>query len=253
FRQLADAMPQLVWTARPGGKVDYWNKQIDRYAGAATEGGTLNWEVLVHPAERRATSVAWNEAEAAGTEYQFTHRLRLLDGSYRWHLSRANPTRDASGVLNRWFGTATDVHDLHLAQEKLHEGEQRQRIAARAAGLAVFEWNIQDDTTIFENARTFEILGLDLHGPTINFQEFRDSFLHADDIPAVEEAIAAAMTPGVTLNVTCRVSRRSDGDLRWLDLAGRFIFDDSGRLHRLVGVAADVTDRRRADEHRELL
>jgi len=254
FRQLADAMPQLVWTAAPGGVVDYWNTRIRYYVDAVSaEGRTLDWQRLVHPADLDATRQTWNAAEAARAEFQFTHRLKLRDGSYRWHLSRANPVMDGSRVVQRWFGTATDVHDLRMTQEKLAEGEQRQRLAARAAGLGVFEWNIQDDTTIFENARTYEILGLDPQGPTIAFGEFRDSFLHADDVAAVEEAIRKAMTPGTTLNVACRISRRSDGDLRWLDIAGRFVFDESGAPHRLVGVAADITDRRRADEHRELL
>lgn len=254
FRHLADAMPQLVWTAEAGGKVDYWNKRIELYADAISEDGrSLDWQRLVHPADLGPTTEAWDAAETAGVDYQFTHRLKLRDGSYRWHLSRANPVLDEAGNLDRWFGTATDVHELHLAQEKLIEGEQRQRVAARAAGLGVFEWNIQDDTTIFENARTYEILGLDPQGPTINFAEFRSKFLHPDDIIAVEQAIASAKSPDATFNVTCRFNRLSDGDLRWLELAGRFVFDESGSPHRLVGVAADVTDRRRADEHRELL
>lgn len=253
FRQLADAMPQLVWTAGPGGAVDYWNMRIDRYADAVGARGTLDWQRLVHPKDLAATGEAWLAAEAAGAEYQFTHRLRMRDGTYRWHLSRADPALDEAGRIARWFGTATDVHDLRLAQEKLQEGEQRQRVAASAAGLGVFEWDIQADRTIFENARTYEILGLDPDGPTIGFAEFRENFLLPDDIAAVEKAIAEATVPGTVLNATCRIRRRSDGEVRSLDIAGSFVFDENGAPHRLVGVVADVTDRRRAEEMRELL
>lgn len=254
FRQLADAMPQLVWTAKPGGRVDYWNTRIDHYADVLShEGGPLDWQRLVHPRDLDATSEAWMAAETSATEYQFTHRLRMRDGTYRWHLSRANPAVDDSGSIVRWFGTATDIHDLRSAQEKLQEGEQRQRIAARAAGLGVFEWDIQADRTIFENARAFEILGLDPNGPTIGFREFREDFLVPGDLPAVEKAIEEAMVPGATANVVCRIRRRADGEVRSLEIAGSFVFDERGAAHRLVGVVADVTDRRRAEELRELL
>ena len=55
-------------------------------------------------------------------------RLRARDGSYRWHLSRANPVLDADGEITRWFGTATDIHDLRMAEERLRESEQRLRV-----------------------------------------------------------------------------------------------------------------------------
>jgi signal transduction histidine kinase/ActR/RegA family two-component response regulator len=45
----------------------------------------------------------------AGEPYEMEHRLRMRDGSYRWHLSRARPGRDAAGRVVKWYGTATDI------------------------------------------------------------------------------------------------------------------------------------------------
>jgi light-regulated signal transduction histidine kinase (bacteriophytochrome) len=54
-----------------------------------------------------------------GETYQIEHRVRIADGSYRWHLSRGVPILDETGRVMRWFGTATDIHDLKLAEEQL--------------------------------------------------------------------------------------------------------------------------------------
>ncbi|MBI1181155.1 MAG: PAS domain-containing protein [Alphaproteobacteria bacterium] len=116
FRALAESMPQLVWTAGNDGRVDYYNSRVRHYA--VSEGGETAgwlWKGLLHERDLQATMEAWYEAAAAGQDYAFSHRLRMADGSYRWHLSRAVPVAAPGGT--RWYGTATDIHDLREAQE----------------------------------------------------------------------------------------------------------------------------------------
>ncbi len=80
---------------------------------------------LVHPEDRERTQATWAEALATGTPYECEYRFRRHDGQYRWVLSRALPFADESGAVKRWFGTATDVHDLKAAQEALGEADRR--------------------------------------------------------------------------------------------------------------------------------
>ena len=125
YRDLADAMPQLVWTADASGKVDYYNSRAIEYAGIRQGGdGTWSWEPVVHPDELEITREAWHSAIENATTYTCEHRIRMKDGSYRWHLSRAVPMRGPEGVV-KWFGTATDVHALREAQEALRESDRR--------------------------------------------------------------------------------------------------------------------------------
>jgi PAS domain S-box-containing protein len=136
FRQLADAMPQIVWAARPDGSVDYCNRKW--YAlTSAPEGATgwRNWLAVVHPEDRRPCARLWFKSVRGDLPFQVEMRLkrRSADVSeYRWYLSRALPVRDNQGTIVRWYGTCTDVHDHKLAEQALRDSEARLSEANRA-------------------------------------------------------------------------------------------------------------------------
>jgi PAS domain S-box-containing protein len=124
FRHLADSMPQLVWTAYSDGAVNYVNSQTSRYEGFEQRSdGTWFWHPVLHPDDVERTSQTWQAALKSGKVYECEHRVRRGDGTFRWHLSRARRVSSPAGTL--WFGTATDVHDLKLAEEALRDADRR--------------------------------------------------------------------------------------------------------------------------------
>jgi PAS domain S-box-containing protein len=126
FRSLADSMPQLVWTALPDGTVDYYNQRYQEYCEIKqVERAAWEWAPVLHPDDRQPTVDAWQRSVETGEIYQIEHRVRMSDGSYRWHLSRGVPVLDETGQIIRWFGTATDIHDLKLAEEQLRVYAER--------------------------------------------------------------------------------------------------------------------------------
>lgn len=119
FRSLADSMPQLVWTALPDGTVDYYNSRYQEYWKIKQVEETIwEWAPVLHPDDLQATMDAWQHSVKTGELYQIEHRVRMADGTYRWHLSRGMPMRDEEKRVIRWFGTATDIHDMKMAQEQ---------------------------------------------------------------------------------------------------------------------------------------
>jgi diguanylate cyclase (GGDEF)-like protein/PAS domain S-box-containing protein len=121
FRQLADAMPQIVWTADPNGALDYISQAGDEYTGMPlTQGPQERWMRAVHPGDAKRVLVAWKHAISTGTLFLIEYRL-FNDASreYRWHLVRALPIRDDAGCIIKWYGTATDIHDRRLAEEQV--------------------------------------------------------------------------------------------------------------------------------------
>lgn len=116
FRRLADSMPQLVWVADPDGNARYYNVRRDAYDGLTAEAsGTWGWQAVVHPDDQRRTIEAWETSVRQGAPYECEHRIRMKDGSYRWHLSRAELV-ETDGTT-QWYGTATDIHQLKLTDE----------------------------------------------------------------------------------------------------------------------------------------
>lgn len=145
FRSLANAMPQLVWTARPDGIVDYYNERVSLYDGIHGDGIAWEWSPVLHPDDHKRTAEAWHRAVATGESYEIEHRVRRSDGSFRWHLSRAVPVRDEKGQIVRWYGTATDIHEQIELREALRQSERElqglnqdleRRVVERTAALA---------------------------------------------------------------------------------------------------------------------
>ncbi len=111
YRSLADAVPQIVWTADADGVVNYRNERWYELTGLPREGPTV-WQDFVHPEDAAATGAAWDEARRTRTPLDAEYRIRLADGTYRWFLGRALPTADG------WVGTSTDIEDRKLAEER---------------------------------------------------------------------------------------------------------------------------------------
>ncbi len=117
FRSLADAIPHIVYTGTPDGSVDYVSRRLEMYTGldfAQVEG--WNWTSTLHPDDVQRAIEAWNNAQANGSEYEVEVRIkRISDGTYRWHLDRASPLKDAKGNVVKWVGTVTDIEDRKRA------------------------------------------------------------------------------------------------------------------------------------------
>ncbi|MFW7379156.1 MAG: CHASE domain-containing protein [Oligoflexus sp.] len=130
FRQLADAMPQIVWTADKNGEVDYFNHRWFEYTAQTTENICNNrWLELIHPDDRQLTFDAWQQA--VQSEQTYTHEYRLKEArsqEYRWHLSRAVRVYDPKLKTSKWFGTLSDIHDqkLEISRRRNAEEEVRQ-------------------------------------------------------------------------------------------------------------------------------
>lgn len=129
FRTLAEALPQIVWSATAEGIIDYANRRWHEYTALAPDAPELwDWERAVHPGDLAAARRIWRQGLAAGEPTHAEHRLRKADGAYRWHLHRWWPLRNADGRITRWVGTATDIDDLKRAQVDLeHLAEELRR------------------------------------------------------------------------------------------------------------------------------
>lgn len=112
FRQLADAMPQMVWSTLPDGSHDYYNAQWYAFTGVP-EGSTdgEGWNEMFHADDRERAWAAWRHCLATGEPYEIEYRLRHHTGEYHWTLGRALPVRGDDGSIIRWVGTCTDIHD----------------------------------------------------------------------------------------------------------------------------------------------
>jgi len=113
FRAITNAMPQMVWSTRPDGWHDYYNRRWYEMTGTTPEqviGDGCN--PVFHPDDRDRAWARWRHSLETGEPYEIEYRLRMSDGGYRWMLGRALPVRDAEGRIIRWYGTCTDIEEI---------------------------------------------------------------------------------------------------------------------------------------------
>ena len=120
FRQMAEAMPQLVWTTRADGFHDYFNQRWYDYTGLVrdvSEGE--GWRNPFHPDDLKVAVPRWQHSLQTGEPYDVEYRCRRHDGVWRWFIGRALPVRDEHGRIIKWFGTCTDIDDQKRAADTL--------------------------------------------------------------------------------------------------------------------------------------
>ena len=130
---LAQAIPQIVWTATADGRVDFTNRRWLEYSGLTQQQAEgWKWSESLHPDDLDRSTRAWDDSIATGAIYEVEYRLRRADGAYRWFLARSELVRTEGGEIVKWFGTCTDIDDQKRSQEDLKRANQLAEEASRA-------------------------------------------------------------------------------------------------------------------------
>lgn len=245
FRQLVDCVPQLVWMADEQGSVDYYNLRAREYAGIVIRAdGTWSWSPVLHPEDREPTTRAWHEAARTGRAYSVEHRVRMANGDYRWHLSRAAPREDG-GVI-RWYGTATDIHALKSAEQKASVAAERYRLVNRATNDLVWHWDLVANRLEWNDAARGHFgTPPGASGPTIDEWAER---LHPEDREKVVTSIYEAISGDKQSWSAEYRCRRADGQYRIFLDRGHIARDQHGTATLMIGSMMDVTTIREATE-----
>ncbi|WP_250455367.1 PAS domain S-box protein [Caballeronia sp. ATUFL_M2_KS44] len=142
FREIANAMPQMVWSTSPEGDHYYYNKQYFDFTGVSPDSTTgERWGNVLHPDDQERASQEWGKSLSTGDPYQIEYRVRHRSGEYRWVLARALPIRDESGHVLRWIGSSTDVHEQRLAEEARVKSESKFRKIVESDIIGIYEFD----------------------------------------------------------------------------------------------------------------
>ncbi|MEG4225915.1 PAS domain S-box protein [Microcoleus sp. N9_B2] len=135
YRVLAEAIPQIVWTARADGWFDYYNQRWFEYTGLTLEETQgWGWQLALHPDDVEDAVESWKTSVETGKTYEVEYRFkRASDGAYRWHLGRALPVRDAEGKILKWFGTCTDIDDRQRSAQTAYFNAQALALLSSAS------------------------------------------------------------------------------------------------------------------------
>ncbi|MGC1321591.1 MAG: MASE1 domain-containing protein [Candidatus Udaeobacter sp.] len=244
FRIMADAAPVLIWVAGVDKLCTFFNKPWLDFTGRSTEQELGNgWAEGVYRDDLQKCLAAYTKAFDARRPFVMQYRLRRNDGEYRWISDQGVPRYDEQGKFAGYIGSCVDVTELMTKDEALRQSEERMRLAAAAANLGIWEWDLSKDEIWATNARR-GLLGSPAPGK-IALEDFICR-LHPDDRDQVRHTIDDAIQSGEDFDSEYRLIL-PDGIVRWMSTRGSVHFDDAGKPARLLGISIDITARRQAE------
>ncbi|HEY8564951.1 MAG TPA: PAS domain-containing protein [Beijerinckiaceae bacterium] len=207
----------------------------------------------IHPEDRPRVADEIANAVAQGGEYATEYRVIATDGSIRWISARGHCERDEAGRPVRFPGAVVDVTPAKANEQALREREAELARVQRIGQVGGLEVDLRNG---FRNRRSPEYLRI--HGlPPEADRESHDEWvrrIHPDDRERVESAFRAAVAGRAgEYTAEYRIVRPSDGAVRWISATAEIERDGEGCPLRLVGAHIDITERKQAEEARELI
>src|SRR6266576_1082854 len=239
LHSIIETIPTMVWSAAPDGSVDFFNPRWLDYTGLSPDQSRdWRWTAAIHPDDLSRLTDAWQSILVSGEPGETESRLRRFDGAYRWFLFRANPLRDESGKIVKWYGTNVDIEDRKRAEEELRRSEFYLSEGQRLAHMG--SW-VLDAAGCFPywSHELFHIYGLDPAKEGPSFEEYLAS-IHPQDREFMRSLINRMIAEASGCDVTKRIVRPS-GEVRYVRCVGVPIVEN-GTLQRIVGSAIDVTE-----------
>jgi PAS domain S-box-containing protein len=239
---LAEALGEIIFTNLPDGSCDYVSKRFADYTGIAQDAARgYGWAAAVHPEDVERVRARWLESVRSGHPFESDYRLRGRDGGYRWFRGRKVPLHDRGGHIARWFGTCTDIEEKKrvedaLVRDALLLANVRDSVVVTDLDGVVTYWN-EGATRLF-GWTAAEMLGRPL----------------VERLPASERAAAAELLRGIAGGRDWRGEwhdYRKDGTRVWIDAHASLLKDGRGRPVGILGLALDISDRKRL-EHQYL-
>jgi PAS domain S-box-containing protein len=241
---IIDTVPTLAWSTFPDGYCDFTNQSWRDFTGLSAEQGRgWGWGAAVHPDDLSGLVEYWRACLASGSAVDTEARMRRFDGEYRWFLFRANPLRDESGNIVKWYGTNTDINDRKCAERELQRKEAFLAEAQRLSLTGSFTWRLDTDEISFSE-QLYRIFEFEQNSPVTLAQV--GTRVHPDDIPLLSERLELARNGINELNYEIRL-RMPDGRIKYVRTDAYGSRDRDGRLEYL-GAVQDVTERRLSEE-----
>jgi PAS domain S-box-containing protein len=153
------------------------------------------------------------------------------------------PIEGAAG-MERVVCILQDITESKRSAEALRASEERFRLAAQAGKMYAYEWDVATDK-VMRSEEHVNVLGFSDHAKHLTRQELLSS-VHPDDRALFIGSVDQLTSQNPTTQISYRVLR-PDGSVVWLEKNARAFFDEQGRMLRVIGMVADITERKRVE------
>jgi PAS domain S-box-containing protein len=243
LQETLNSIPALAWSSLPDGSNRFLNQRWLDYTGLSVEAARGDgWKVTIHPEDLGRVMAETSAILASGEPGELEELVRRRDGEYRRFLVRFTPSRDQTGKIVRWYGTATDIELLKQTEAKLQKAlavsekseEQLRKILDTIPTLA--HCNLPDGSAEFANRRWLDYTGLSQHEASGYGYK---AVIHPDDLEKLMNKQRALRLSGEPGEIEARLRHR-DGNYRWFLFRSAPLRDETGKIVRWYGTTTDI-------------
>ena len=209
---------------------------------------------FVHAEDLASLNEAFIASRRVGDNIRAEYRLAPIACSTaypeeRWVAIEGAFVRAANG--ERLLGVSRDITDLKRAQHALAERNLQLALAGKAALVGSYSYDVNTDAMQVSEGYV-AVHGL-AEGTKVTTRSEWHARIHPEDLERVEEFRAEAFRErrgeyGLEYRVI-----RGGREVRWIEARSFVLYRDDGGPQRVVGVDIDITERKQAQDHREIL
>jgi PAS domain S-box-containing protein len=158
-----------------------------------------------------------------------------------WSLT---PVREGAGPVSGLVYSLRETTAYRRAQLALAESEARLQLALKVGRAGTWDWDLHGGHMVWSQGH-YEILGYREGRVTPSYEAWTQR-LHPEDLPRMEEEIRRSMAERTEYLMDFRVIW-PDGSRHWMSARAHYEYDADGTCRRMLGVMADVTERKQAE------
>jgi PAS domain S-box-containing protein len=253
FRLIVEnARDYAIFTSDPDGRITGWFSGAAAIFGWTAEEAVGRPGAMLYTPEDREQGVPEKEIETAralGAAANVRWHMRQ-DGSRVFIEGTRTALRNPDGELRGFLKIGQNMTERRRSEEALRESEERLRSAVKVGRLALWDWNIETDTTAWSDEH-FRLEGYEVGEVRPSYETWA-ARLHPDDRAATEAALRHAKDNRQEYAHEFR-TLHPDGSIHWCSARGQFFYDDAGKPLRMVGAMVETTERREWEERQNIL
>jgi PAS domain S-box-containing protein len=177
-------------------------------------------------------------------QYSLEKRYVKKDGAQLWGRLNVSLFKNGDGGSPLVFAFVENITERRRTEDALRDSEQRFRLAAYAGRMFSYEWDAATDVFV-RSGEYAEMLCTDKVAQLTTGHQI-SAKVHPEDREKVLAADAALSVEKPHLRISHRMAR-PDGSVIWVEKTGRAHFNEQGKLLRIVGMVADITERKLAE------